>query len=109
MYSDCRMSSDAEFSRGLCILADARLSEVENSFTSISRDMSSNDAIAWGNETCDSCISHGQSPVDMVQETNGKEVERESNGVDRSGDDKLICEEIEDGKRFNCSSLAAEG
>nr|XP_016468528.1 PREDICTED: uncharacterized protein LOC107791053 isoform X1 [Nicotiana tabacum]XP_016468529.1 PREDICTED: uncharacterized protein LOC107791053 isoform X1 [Nicotiana tabacum] len=103
------MSSDAEFSRGLCILADARLSEVENSFTSISRDMSSNDAIAWGNETCDSCISHGQSPVDMVQETNGKEVERESNGVDRSGDDKLICEEIEDGKRFNCSSLAAEG
>ncbi|MCD7454807.1 hypothetical protein HAX54_026101 [Datura stramonium] len=103
------MSSDAELSHGPSILADARLSEVENSFTSISRDNSSDDAIALGNEACNSCISHSQSPADMVQEIIGKAVGGESNGVDRSSDDKLMCEEFEDDKRFNCSSPAAEG
>ncbi|XP_059316873.1 uncharacterized protein LOC132067611 isoform X1 [Lycium ferocissimum] len=103
------MSSDAELSHGPSILADARLSEVENSSTSISRDMSSKDAIQLGNEACNSCIAHGQSPADMVQEVIDKAVGGESNGVDRSSDDKLMCEEFEDDRRFNCSSPAAEG
>ncbi|KAL3336813.1 hypothetical protein AABB24_029467 [Solanum stoloniferum] len=103
------MSSDAELSHGPYVLADARLSEVENSFTSFSRDMSSNDAIALGNEATDSCISHGQSPADMVQEIIGKAVRSESNDVDRSSNDNLMCEDFEDDKSFNCSSPAAEG
>ncbi|KAK4358367.1 hypothetical protein RND71_023977 [Anisodus tanguticus] len=102
------MSSDAEVSHGPSILADARLSEVENSVTSISRDMSSNDSIELGNEACNSCIYHGQSPADMVQEIIGKAVGGESNGVDRSNDN-LMSEEFEDDKRLNCSSPAAEG
>ncbi|XP_055809631.1 uncharacterized protein LOC129879916 [Solanum dulcamara] len=102
-------SSDAELSRGPSVLADARLSEVENSFTSISRDMSSNDAIALGNEASNSCISHGQSPADMVQEIIGKAIGSESNDVDRSSNDKLMCEDFEDDKCFTCSSPAAEG
>ncbi|XP_049356915.1 uncharacterized protein LOC125821539 [Solanum verrucosum] len=103
------MSSDAELSHGPSVLADARLSEVENSFTSFSRDMSSNDAIALGNEATDSCISHGQSPAYMVQEIIGKAVGSESNDVDRSSNDNLMCEDFEDDKSFNCSSPAAEG
>ncbi|XP_015075981.1 uncharacterized protein LOC107020203 isoform X4 [Solanum pennellii] len=103
------MSSDAELSHGPSVLADARLSEVDNSFTSFSRDMSSNDAVALGNEATDSCISHGQSPADMVQEIIGKAVGSESNDVDRSSNDKLMCEDFEDDKSFNYSSPAAEG
>ncbi|KAK4376398.1 hypothetical protein RND71_002694 [Anisodus tanguticus] len=103
------MSSDAEVSHGPSILADARLSEVENSVTSISRDMSSNDSLELGNEACNSCISHGQSSADMVQEIIGKAVGGEFNGVGRSIDDKLMSEEFEDDKRFKCSSPAAEG
>ncbi|KAK4715470.1 hypothetical protein R3W88_013808 [Solanum pinnatisectum] len=103
------MSSDAELSHGPSVLADARLSEVENSFISFSRDMSSNDAIALGNEATDSCISHGQSPADMVQEIIGKAVGSESNDVDRSSNDNLMCEDFEDDKSFKCSSPAAEG
>lgn len=103
------MSSDAELSHGPSLLADARLSEVENSFTSISRDISSNDAIALESEACNSCLSHGQSPADMVQEIIGEAVGGESNDVDRSSGDKLMCKDSEDGKSFNCSSPAAEG
>ncbi|XP_015162773.1 uncharacterized protein [Solanum tuberosum] len=102
-------SSDAELSHGPSVLADARLSEVENSFTSFSRDMSSNDAIALGNEATDSCISQGQSQADMVQEIIGKAVGSESNDVDRSSNDNLMCEDFENDKSFNCSSPAAEG
>lgn len=90
-------------------LASEGLSEVENSFTSISRDMSSNDAIALGNEASNSRISHGQSPDDMVQEIIGKAVGSEFNDVDRSSNDKLMCEDIEDVRSFNSSSPAAEG
>ncbi|XP_025886825.1 intracellular protein transport protein USO1 isoform X5 [Solanum lycopersicum] len=103
------MSSDAELSHGPSVLADARLSEVDTSFTSFSRDMSSNDAVALGNEATDSRISHGQSPADMVQEIIGKAVGSESNDVDRSSNDKLMCEDFEDDKSFNYSSPAAEG
>ncbi|KAF3670367.1 hypothetical protein FXO37_08583 [Capsicum annuum] len=60
------MSSDAKLSHGLSVLTDARLSGVENSSTWISLDMSSNEAIALGNEACNSCISHGQSSADMI-------------------------------------------
>lgn len=109
LYYACRVSSDAELSLDPSVLADARLSEVENSFTSISRDMSSNDAIALGNEASNSRISHGQSPDDMVQEIIGKAVGSEFNDVDRSSNDKLMCEDIEDVRSFNSSSPAAEG
>ncbi|CAN4121767.1 unnamed protein product [Withania somnifera] len=101
------MSSESELSHGCSILADARLSEVENTFTSISRGISSNDAIVLESEACNSCISHGQSPADMIQEI--IVVGGEPNDVDRSSDDKLMCKDFEDGKSFKCSSQASEG
>ncbi|KAM3302608.1 hypothetical protein P3S67_017110 [Capsicum chacoense] len=92
------MSSDAELSHGPSVLADARLSGVENSSTWISLDMSSNEAIALGNEACNSCISHGQSSADMIQEIIGTAVGGESNDVDRSSHDKLMCKDFEGDK-----------
>ncbi|CAN4124887.1 unnamed protein product [Withania somnifera] len=103
------MSSDAELKHDHSVLAAARLSEVDNSFTLISRDMSSNDAIALESEACTSCISHSQSSADMFQEILGKAVGGEPNNVDRSSDDKLMCKDFEDGKSFKCSSPSAEG
>ncbi|KAF3623479.1 putative amino-acid permease BAT1 -like protein isoform X1 [Capsicum annuum] len=103
------MSSDAELSHGPSVLADARLSGVENSSTSISLDISSNEAIALGSEACNCCISHGQSSADMIQESIGTAVGGESNDVDGSSDDKLMHKNFEDGKSFNSSSQAVEG
>lgn len=88
------MSGNAEICHDQATLADLELSVAGNTSAPSTRDVPSNDAVTFGNETLTRPIEIDQESANMSIEIAG--AEETGGGSDRSNDDKLMCEQIGD-------------
>lgn len=97
------MSGNAEICHDQATLADLELSVAGNTSAPSTRDVPSNDAVTFGNETLTRPIEIDQESANMSIEIAG--AEETGGGSDRSNDDKLMCEQGGDAEISSTSDL----